>query len=190
MYRKKNKLKSILIILVVLLLLVIGGRYALQKMFPPSEYDTYILESCEKYDVSPYLVYSVIKAESNFDPEAKSTSDPPAYGLMQITEDTWKDYNFKSYVDGKKFFNPQDNIKIGTHILADLLKKYGDERTALAAYNAGQGTVDAWLADISTSNEQAKVLGDIPYSETNYYCKKIGIYEKIYKFLYKSKFEG
>ncbi len=186
MSRGSSKVKSLLIIVIVLVLAVIGGKFILQKAFPPSDYDSYIVEAANKYNVSPYTLLSVIKLRSGFDAEKTSSSDPTRYGLMQITEEAWKANAFKAYVDGNKYTDPEKNIKVGTYILSSLMKKYGDERTALAAFYIGEATVDGWLADLPTASGDKKTLDDIPESDVNHFCKEVKNYERIYGFLYKN----
>ena len=68
---------------------------------------------------------------------------------------------------------PQVNIAYGSWYLRCLLARYdGSEPLALAAYNAGHGTVDGWLADAAASGRGFKVA-DIPYPETRAYVAKV-----------------
>ena len=101
----------------------------------------------EKSGLSPALVYAVIKAESGFDEKAISRSG--AVGLMQLLPATAE---FVCRTEGLEF-SPDRlteggyNIKLGCRYLNYLLERFSAEETALAAYNAGEGTVRTWLAD-------------------------------------------
>ena len=75
-------------------------------------------------------------------------------------------------------------IKIGTKYLSELLQKYdGNYYLAVAAYNAGIGTVDKWIQE-GTIKKDGSDIENIPYKETNNYVRKIirdyGIYQKLY----------
>jgi soluble lytic murein transglycosylase len=69
---------------------------------------------------------------------------------------------------------PQVNIAYGSWYLRYLLDKYdGREVLALAAYNAGQGNVDAWLADVGARGERFRAADHIPFPETRDYVEKV-----------------
>jgi soluble lytic murein transglycosylase-like protein len=88
-----------------------------------------------KYQVDPDLVFSVVAAESNFNPKAVSRRG--ARGLMQLLPAT------ATRLGVKDIFDPAQNIDAGTRFLRDLLARYrGDLALTLAAYNAGPGAVE------------------------------------------------
>lgn len=93
-----------------------------------------IRKASEKYGLDPDLVFSVVAAESNFNPRAVSRRN--ARGLMQLLPETARRLGVKDIYD------PAQNIEAGTRYLRDLLKLYqGDLALTLAAYNAGPGAV-------------------------------------------------
>ncbi|MEI9973092.1 MAG: lytic transglycosylase domain-containing protein [Ignavibacteriota bacterium] len=99
------------------------------------------------------LVRALIEQESAYRPCAVSSRG--AQGLMQIMPDTAGDLNVKDA------FDPKENIIAGTKYLKQLLDKYkGDNRLALAAYNAGPGTVDAanGVPDIQETREYVDAI--------------------------------
>lgn len=101
---------------------------------PATPYDVNIEAAASKYGVDADLVKSVIKAESNGNPEA--VSPVGAQGLMQLMPNTAK------WMGVKDSFDPAQNIEGGTKYLGYLLKKYGgDESKALAAWNFGEGNI-------------------------------------------------
>lgn len=135
--------------------LVGGGFLLLEHTMPnwyarlryPLEYEAIVRGHARNYDLDPALLAAVIYRESKFDPNAKSKSG--AIGLMQLLPSTAK--GIALHTGGTKFrvadlYDPEINVRYGAFYLRRLLSKYGDERLALAAYNAGQANVDGWLA--------------------------------------------
>jgi len=110
---------------------VAPARAAARPM-PTGLYAAIILSAARRHDVDPRLVHAVIRAESNFRPRARSRRG--ARGLMQLMPATLRQYA----VD-----NPYDaaaNIDAGARHLRGLLDRFA-LKDALAAYNAGRGTV-------------------------------------------------
>ena len=131
----------------------------------PLKYKSIIRECSDVAGVSPVLVASVIRAESNFKPNAVSRKG--AIGLMQILPNT-ADYVMELQKDEREYdlFNPYHNIRIGTLYLRYLLDKFSDVKTAIIAYNAGEGNVIRWL-------DGAERLSITPFPETNSYVEKV-----------------
>jgi soluble lytic murein transglycosylase len=127
------------------------------------------------YELDPALIAAVIYRESKFDADARSPSG--AIGLMQLLPDTAK--GIAVHTGGSRFrvddlYDPEINVRYGSFYLRRLLVKYGDERNALAAYNAGQSNVDHWLEDGE----------EIPFPETRQYVDDVlearGVYADAY----------
>ena len=139
----------------------------------PKRYKNAVVSCAERFGLDKALVYAVIKAESNFNKNAKSPSG--ALGLMQIIPGTASyvsslyNINYKNQDD---LFNPEINIEIGTAYLRYLLNKFEDLETTLASYNAGETVIRSWLKNEDYSTDQ-KSLNYIPYKETRNYIKKI-----------------
>src|SRR5262249_28163648 len=111
----------------------------------PLRYSEYVRVHARENDLDPALLAAVIYQESKFHARAKSSSG--AIGLMQLTPATAHGIAIRT--GGTRFvttdlLDPELNIRYGAWYLANLFHKYGDERTVLAAYNAGQGNVDRW----------------------------------------------
>ncbi len=146
----------------------------------PQSYREYVEVYSEKYGVDKSLVYALIKAESNF--KADAVSRKGAKGLMQLMESTAVWCGDKIGYKDLDLFDPGTSIEIGTYYLSYLLKMYnGNERTAVAAYNAGHGNVDKWLINDKYSND-GLTLSTIPYNETEKYVNRIMNYRKVYNY--------
>lgn len=169
--------------LLVFILLQAGYSFFLKQAYP-RHFNEMVYKYSNQHEVEPELIYAVIKSESNFNTKAESTAG--AIGLMQIMPNTfnWLQSQKKNQQLGvSNLYDPETNIHFGSYLLSKLLKKYGNEITALAAYNAGIGKVDSWLKNSSYSSD-SKTLKNIPYPETAAYVKKVlrnrDMYKKIY----------
>jgi soluble lytic murein transglycosylase len=130
----------------------------------PLKYTGTIREASEENGLEPAFVAGVIYTESRFRPDAESHRE--AYGLMQLLPQSAHFIQRKSGIEGD-YRDPKVNILLGTWFLGYLEDRYqGDERLMLAAYNSGEGNVDAWV-----SEEGFDIAKDIPYKETREYVK-------------------
>jgi soluble lytic murein transglycosylase-like protein len=119
-----------------------------------------ILNAARNTGVEPALITAVIQAESNFDPQALSSKG--AQGLMQLMPATAEELGVRDV------WSPDQNIHGGSAHLARLLGKYDDLSLALAAYNAGEGTVD-------------RHGGIPPFEETQQYVDRVLGYYRSYR---------
>ncbi|MFR1709754.1 MAG: lytic transglycosylase domain-containing protein [Clostridium sp.] len=158
------------------------GHYE-QEVFQ-IEYENSIDKYCREFNVDKYLVYAVIKQESNFNNEAVSSA--AARGLMQITEDTFnwlKPQLGESSTTFEDLFDPDTNIRYGVFFLSILNENFNNQNTTVAAYNAGLNITKQWLQDSNYSNDGV-TLHTIPYGETENYVAVVDYNYKKYLEIY------
>jgi soluble lytic murein transglycosylase len=142
-----------------------------ERIWYPLHYEQIVRGHAHNYDLDPALLAAVIYQESKFKADARSKSG--AIGLMQLLPSTAE--GIAVHTGGTGFvvsdlYNPEINVRYGAWYLHHLMTKYGDERTALAAYNAGQENVDRW-----------RVEGKgIQFPETRAYVGRVEDLKKIY----------
>jgi soluble lytic murein transglycosylase-like protein len=133
--------------------------YQIKKAEPL--YNPIILEAANLNDVDITMVKAIIMAESSYN--RRSVSRYGARGLMQLMPATAKSLGVKDV------FNPHENIHAGVRYYKSLLKRFdGDEKLALAAYNAGATNV-------------RRYKGVPPFKETRRYIKKVLSYQQFYR---------
>jgi len=142
------------------------------RLWYPLKYESIVRGHARNYHLDPALLAAVIEQESKFRADVKSSSG--AVGLMQLLPDTAK--GIAIHTGGTQFrvqdlYNPEINVRYGAWYLRHLLDKYGDERTALAAYNAGQENVDEWRREGR----------GIAFSETRHYVKRVERLKTLYR---------
>jgi len=151
------------------------------------EYKDSINKYCEEFDVDKYLVYAMIKQESNFNNQAISSAK--ARGLMQLTEDTFnwlKPQLGESSTTYDDLFDADTNIRYGVFFISILQKNFSEQNTVVAAYNAGMNITTEWLQDSNYSSDGA-TLNNIPYKETANYVDIVDYNYKKYLEIYKDK---
>ena len=148
-----------------------------QSFTYPTDYEEYVVKYSSEYNCDPVLVFSVIKVESGFDPDA--VSEVGARGLMQLMEDAFDWIKFRLDDDrGYTFddvFEPKLNIQYGTYYLSYLLDKYDG---SIAAYHCGMGLVDSWITDgtIDPKNFRTEDIPDENDQTANYVDKIMNAY--------------
>jgi soluble lytic murein transglycosylase len=126
-----------------------------------NQFDPIIADASKKYGLEAPLIKAVIKAESDFDPNA--ISHKGARGLMQIMPMNYRLLNVENP------FDPHQSIDAGARYLRDMMDRYnGKLNLSLAAYNAGPGAVD-------------RHGGVPPYQETEEYIERVMRYYQRYK---------
>lgn len=137
--------------------------------------------------ISENLTYALIRAESNFFPEARSPVG--ALGLMQLMPATAKDTARQMHetVTMPQLTIPEVNVKIGTRYLKGLLTRFnGNLVSAVAAYNAGPSPVLRWRKNMPGLRED-EFIESIPYGETREYVKRVLAGMEVYRRLYGSE---
>lgn len=192
--RGPNRVKPFLILLILCIVLIplliftwhtVYDHY--HKIRYPQKYQELVTKYAAQNNLDDNLVYSVIKCESDFQPDAVSSIG--ARGLMQITEETFHWLLTKiprSKTENISFdalFDPETNIRFGTLLLSILQTEFGDRDTVLCAYHAGWGSVKRWLKNTDYSPD-GKTIDKIPYSDTNTYVSRINKVYKIYNTYY------
>lgn len=181
--KKGGKVKVVIISIVAIALAVTAVLTAthfykstennLEKSAYPLEYTDLVNKAAKDYNLQPALIYGVIHTESRFDPEAGSSVG--ALGLMQIMPETFDWLQEKRGESGKytteDLYTPSVNIDYGSYLLRYFLDYYGNEKCAVAAYNAGF-EVSNWLEDPNCSPD-GMTLDVIPYPETSEYVVKV-----------------
>jgi soluble lytic murein transglycosylase len=150
-------------------------------LFPEPWWDTIEAESA-KNNLDPYLVASLIRQESEFDPAA--ISNKSAYGLMQLLPSVGKKMAHEEGISGFQTFqllDPNMNIRLGTRYFRQMLDRFGGvQEYALAAYNAGDSRVADWEAAGPYSGID-EFVESIPFTETREYVQAILRNEETYK---------
>ena len=161
-------------------------RTRVEKTLYPCKYSALVEQYAAEYDLDPLLVYSFVRTESGFDPDATSSVD--ARGLMQMTEETFLWLRSKlglgEEVSFGDLYDPDVSIRFGCYYLHLCLVRYnGDISTAAAAYHSGWGTVDALLQKEEHS-EDGLTLSGFPYNQMHHYVEKITACYAVYQNLY------
>jgi soluble lytic murein transglycosylase len=153
-----------------------------QRVRYPLRYEAIVRTHARNYDLPPALLAAVIYSESKFDASARS--DAGAVGLMQLLPDTAQGIAVRTGGNGfvpSDLLDPEINVRYGSWYLRHLLDRYDDDvPTALAAYHAGQGNVDAW---------RRRGVG-IQFPETRTYVKRVLDAEKVYADAYGAELSG
>ncbi len=143
----------------------------------------------KKFSISngldPYLVASLIRQESEFNPLAVSRKD--AVGLMQLLPKTGKVVAHQEslkHFNSAQLFTPAVNLQLGTRYFRGMVDKFGGSfQHALAAYNAGSDRVEEWMGQ-GPYRDSPEFVESIPFTETREYVQAILRNAAVYKQLY------
>lgn len=135
--------------------------------------------------LDPYLVASLIRQESEFNPIAVSRAN--AVGLMQLLPRTGKlvahQVSMKRY-NPSQLYTPTVNLELGTHYFRGMVDQFGGSfEQALAAYNAGSDRVVEWMGQ-GKYRDPAEFVESIPFTETREYVQAILRNTSVYRQLY------
>ena len=194
--REEERQRRALIMAVVVFALALAVYFLSQsepvqrRYLYPYPYQELVELYAKANGVDSALVASVIMNESRFQNDARSSRG--AIGLMQIMPETAQwialqlgDDNFSL----EKLHDPETNIRYGVWYLAELQREFaGNNILALAAYNAGRGTVRDWIEE-GDWPWTFHALDKIPYPETRSYVKNVLQNRIRYEKLYSGKHE-
>ncbi len=134
--------------------------------------------------LDPYLVASLIRQESEFNPSAVSRAN--AVGLMQLLPKVGsavaKQVKLRHFSTAQ-LFTPEVNLQLGTRYFREMVDKFGAFEYALAAYNAGSNRVDDWQEQGKYRDPQ-EFVESIPFTETREYVQAILRNANVYRQLY------
>jgi soluble lytic murein transglycosylase len=134
--------------------------------------------------LDPYLVASLIRQESEFNPNAVSNKD--AVGLMQLLPKVGKGVAKQEklkHFSAQQLFTPTVNLQLGTRYFRSMVDKFGAFEYALAAYNAGSDRVQDWMGQ-GKYRDVPEFVESIPFTETREYVQAIVRNANVYKQLY------
>jgi soluble lytic murein transglycosylase len=151
----------------------------------PKAYWSDLKRSSAANGLDPYLVASLIRQESEFNPGAVSRAN--AVGLMQLLPKTGKavarQVKMKRY-NASQLYTPAVNLQLGTRYFRGMVDKFGGSfEYALAAYNAGSDRVEEWLGQGKYRDPQ-EFVESIPFTETREYVQAILRNASVYKQIY------
>jgi soluble lytic murein transglycosylase len=150
----------------------------------PKPYWTDLKRFSSQNSLDPYLVASLIRQESEFNPSALSNKN--AAGLMQLLPSTGKkvakQVKLRRFNTGQ-LLTPTINLQLGTRYFRSLVDKFGSFEYALAAYNAGTDRVQDWLSQGKYRDPQ-EFVESIPFTETREYVQAILRNSNVYRQLY------
>src|SRR5208337_4591119 len=145
----------------------------LHELYYPLAFWPEVKEASEATSLDPYLILSVIREESRYEPEARSIAG--AIGLMQLMPQTARrnNKNIKVHLkNSPELYDARTNILLGSSYFRQLLNRLGSIPFALASYNGGEDAVRDWLKN-GNYRTVDEFIEDIPYHETRNYVKKV-----------------
>ena len=153
----------------------------------PKAYWTDLRRFSAQNDLDPYLVASLIRQESEFNPNAISHAN--AVGLMQLLPGTGKkvakDLKIHHFTPSQ-LYTPTMNLELGTKYFKSMVDRFGSFEYALAAYNAGADRVEDWKSQ-GKYRDVPEFVESIPFTETREYVQAIMRNTNVYKQLYEAR---
>lgn len=159
-------------------------------LFPLAYWDT-IRQEAQRRNLDPYLVASIIRQESGFEPS--TVSNAGAVGLMQIMPEEAARIATAGglgTVTREDLFDPATNIAVGAAEYSQKLARWnGNHVLAIASYNAGERAVGTWIEKTPVDDHDLFVES-IPYAETRLYVKTVSRNRHEYRRIYESNSRG
>ena len=180
--------RSMVIVVILCLSLGVGALYQtiwhrIDLKNHPRDFSEYVAKYAEEYGVPEYILYAVIKNESDF--ESNKLSENGEVGLMKISPETfsWLLTLTKENLDPGILYDPETNIRYGAYMLSYLYTEYSRWNTVFAIKEAGQTTVDTWMRDRTLVDELGNLV-KFPEEETGMYVEQINETMETYRRLY------
>jgi soluble lytic murein transglycosylase len=162
--------------------------HAYWEILFPRPYWSALTADAQANGLDAYLVASLIRQESEFNPGAVSRAN--AVGLMQLLPSVGKTlakHEGQRHFNANELLDPVVNLQLGTRDLRGSLNRYNDQvEYALAAYNAGDTPVRQWISSYDYK-DMAEWVESIPYSETREYVESILRNREMYRAIYSGK---
>jgi soluble lytic murein transglycosylase len=136
------------------------------------------------HELDPYLVASLIRQESEFNPNAVSRAN--AVGLMQLLPKVGRSMAKQEQIrhfTTSELLEPGVNLRLGTRYFRAMIDEFGSFEYALAAYNAGDNRVREWMGD-GKYRDLDEFVESIPFTETREYVQAIMRNANVYRQLY------
>ena len=168
---------------------IAGKRWdALDYRFPKAFLNLYKKYSAVT-NVPISFLYGISRQESMLNPNIKSPVG--AVGLMQLMPETARVVSKKNnwdYNGPRDLVIPENNIRLGSAYLKDMLAKFDNNRIlAAAAYNAGPNRIPRWKSADGKKRDTPMFIENIPFKETRLYVQNVLLYDVIYKKLLTGK---
>lgn len=168
---------------------IVKAKPSITNLLYPLAHSEVVFRVAEEFSMDPYLILSVMKAESAFQRFAISRAN--AMGLMQIIKPTALFITSRLPVESfeiNDLFLPEINIRMGTWYLKYLLDTFYELVPAISAYNAGPENVKKWCS-LHGHRPTVDFVELIPFQETHQYVKRVIRFYGIYRNLYAPPFE-
>jgi soluble lytic murein transglycosylase len=157
---------------------------AVQKQVYPDGWGDLVVEQSARHGVDPLMMLAIMRQESSFDPRAQSNAQ--AMGLTQVVPPTARGIAARLGYDDfalRDLYKPAVSLEFGTWFMAQLMEEFkGRPFPALAAYNAGGGTVTRWLQRFGDDPDVMVEL--VPFAETQTYLRIVYDNYRHYQLLY------
>lgn len=166
---------------------LVGGEYLPKEgleLLYPRPYLSTVEQLGKKFSVDPYLLWSIMRQESAFDPHA--TSYVGASGLMQLMPATADEEARILGIGQYDIYDEKTNLTLGASHISRLLRSFLRIDWAVAAYNAGSGSVRRWL-ETKEDLKFEEWMEEIPYDETAGYVSKVFANLKMYRLIYEKE---
>lgn len=159
--------------------------YAWKTLFP-LPYEAALRRTAAQNGIDPMLAAGLMRQESSF--QADAVSKAGAVGLMQVLPKTGRLLARQLHVrySRTKLYEPEYNLLLGVHYLAELLRTQGSPEAALGAFNAGEDRVAAWQAE-RHADELPELVESVPFTETREYIQIVLRNAEVYRLIYGEK---